>query len=77
MGKRHSEFDRPFREWLAERMSDFATQLKNGQDPEVTFSAKVGELPRVTVQIRLVDLEGVYTREEFPIEVIENGRHGG
>ena len=74
MGKRESEFDRPFRGWLADRISDFSKQLRDHQDPEVTFSAKVGELPRVTVQIRLVDLEGVYTREEFPIEVIENGR---
>ena len=74
MDKRHSEFDRPFREWFADRLSDFSKQLRDGQDPEITFVAKVGKLPHVIAQIRLVDLEGVYTREEFPIEVIENGR---
>ena len=74
MCKRHSEFDRPFRDWLADRISDFAQQLRNEEDPEVTFTATVGKLPRVSLQIRLIDLEGVYTREEIPIEIIEDGR---
>jgi len=77
MAKQHPEFDRPFRDWLADRVSDFAQQLRNEEDPEVTFTATVGELPRVSLQIRLIDLEGVYTREEIPIEIIEDGRHGG
>lgn len=71
---KHPEFESSFREWLASRLDDFGHKLRKGEDPEVTFSAKIKDLPQVTCQIRLVDLPGVYTREDLPIEVIEEGR---
>ena len=70
----HPVFQQPFNEWLADRLSDFSQALKRGEDPEVTFSAQSKGMPKVTCQIRLIDLEGVYTREDIPIEIIRDGR---
>lgn len=58
-----------FRDWLADMCDSFSQSLKDEQDPEVTFVAN-----GATFQIRLIDAPGQYTREEFPVDVIMDGR---
>lgn len=68
------ECSKSFREWFADRLTDFARSIENGDDPEVTFSIKVKSMPRVTCQIRLIDMPGVFTREGIPLDIIQDGR---
>jgi hypothetical protein len=63
-------FDEPFRNWMADRVCDFSQALKSGKDPEVTFEVAVEGLPKMVIQVRLMDCEGVYTREEITIETV-------
>ena len=68
--------DQTARQWIAGMIESFSQSLKDGDDPEVTFSVKLKEMPKTLIQIRLVDIEGHFTREDYPIEIIEESRRG-
>ena len=68
------EFEKTFRAWIADRVKDFSDSLKRGADPEVTFVVTLKGYPPMTLQIRLVDCEGVFTREDVPVEIVMEGR---
>lgn len=57
-------FEQKFHEWLADRVSDFNKALKNGEDPEVTFTITTSLGVPLTMQIRLMDIPGMYKRIE-------------
>ena len=67
-------FESTFRDWIADRVKDFSEALKNGVDPEVTFVVTLKGFPPMTMQIRLVDCEGVFTREDVPVDIVLEGR---
>jgi hypothetical protein len=71
----HPVYDKTLRDWLADRISDFGQALKDGKDPQVTFTSTIKGHQPMTLQIRLIDLPGVYTREDIPMEVILDGRN--
>lgn len=70
----HPELNRPFRDWLADRLTDFSEAIRRGEDPEVTFSVQPKGLPKILCQIRLIDLPGEYTREDYPVEIVQEHR---
>lgn len=67
-------FESTFREWIADRVKDFSEALKNGADPEVTFVVALNGFPSMTMQVRLIDCEGVFTREDAPLNIVLEGR---